>query len=150
MYWNIDIVARSNQSSYAGGSALMVDTNEGARGKDICAFKFGLECEETIKEEKPLNNTAPQVIAELMPKTRNGILLIDNADDANWYRFITEKAFRDNTPNAFGLIDPYDFIMKLANLENRYTSKYEELNDLVKQLDGIINPDREYETFSVK
>ena len=29
----------------------MVDTNEGARGKDICAFKFGLECEETIKEE---------------------------------------------------------------------------------------------------
>ena len=75
-------------------------------------------------------------------KTRNGILLIDNADDANWYRFITEKAFRDNTPNAFGLIDPYDFIMKLANLENRYTSKYEELNDLVKQLDGIINPDK--------
>ena len=101
----------------------MVDTNEGARGKDICAFKFGLECEETIKEEKPLNNTAPQVIAELMPKTRNGILLIDNADDANWYRFI----------------------MKLANLENRYTSKYEELNDLVKQLDGIINPDKKSE-----
>ena len=145
MYWNIDIIARSNQSSYAGGSALMVDTNEGARGKDICAFKFGLECEETIKEEKPLNNTAPQVIAELMPKTRNGILLIDNADDANWYRFITEKAFRDNTPNAFGSIDPYDFIMKLANLENRYTSKYEELNDLVKQLDGIINPDKKSE-----
>lgn len=80
-----------------------------------------------------------------MPKTRNGILLIDNADDANWYRFITEKAFRDNTPNAFGSIDPYDFIMKLANLENRYTSKYEELNDLVKQLDGIINPDKKSE-----
>ena len=145
MYWNIDIVARSNQSSYAGGSALMVDTNEGARGKDICAFKFGLECEETIKEKKPLNNTAPQVIAELMPKTRNGILLIDNADDANWYRFITEKAFRDSTPNAFSKIDPYEFIMKLANLENKYASKYEELNDLVKQLDGIINPDKKSE-----
>ena len=145
MYWNIDIVARSNQSSYAGGSALMVDTNEGASGKDICPFKFGLECEETIKEKKPLNNTAPQVIAELMPKTRNGILLIDNADDANWYRFITEKAFRDSTPNAFGKIDPYEFIMKLANLENKYASKYEELNDLVKQLDGIINPDKKSE-----
>ncbi len=74
MYWNIDIISRSNQSSYAGRIKAFngPDTNEGARGKDICAFKFGLECEETIKEEKTLNNTAPQVIAELMLKQEMG------------------------------------------------------------------------------
>ena len=123
----------------------MVDTNEGARGKDICAFKLGLECKDTIGEKEPLNNTAPQVIAELIPKTRNGILLIDNADDANWYRFINEKTFRNNNPDAFINVDPFRLIMNLANLENKYASKYEELNDLVKQLDGIINPDKKSE-----
>ena len=78
----------------------MVDTNEGTRGKDICAFKLGLECIDTLGKKSPLNNTAPQVIAELMPKTKNGILLIDNADDANWYRFIGEGAFRSNSPGV--------------------------------------------------
>lgn len=145
MYWNIDIVSKSNQSSYTGGSALMVDTNEGARGKDICAFKLGLECKDTIVEKEPLNNTAPQVIAELMPKTRNGILLIDNADDANWYRFINEKTFRNNNPDTFINVDSFRLIMNLANLENKYASKYEELNGLIEQLKKIVNPDKKSE-----
>lgn len=145
MYWNIDIVSKSAQSVYAGGSALMVDTNEGARGKDICAFKFGLECIENLIEKAPLNNTAPQVIAELMPKTKNGILLVDNADDANWYRFISEKTFRNNTPEAYLKVDPLQLIMNLANLEHKCALRYDELNELVTKVKDILDPGQQTE-----
>lgn len=143
MYWNIDIVSKSVQSVYAGGSALMVDTNEGARGKDICAFKFGLECIENLIEKTPLNNSAPQVIAELMPKTKNGILLVDNADDANWYRFISEKTFRNNTPEAYSKVDPLQLIMNLANLEHKCSLRYDELDALATKLKDILDSEQQ-------
>ena len=135
MYWNINIASISQQSSYIGGSALMVDTNEGTRGKDICAFKLGLECIDTLGKKSPLNNTAPQVIAELMPKTKNGILLIDNADDANWYRFIGEGAFRSNSPGV--VLDKneiHQIINRLANLERDYRLRLDEADSLVNTL----------------
>ena len=135
MYWNIDIVSISNQSSYIGGSALMVNTNEGTRGKDICAFKLGLECTDTLGKKSPFNNTAPQVIAELMPKTKNGILLIDNADDANWYRFIGENIFRSNSPGV--VLDKneiHQIINRLANLERNYRLRLDEADSLVNTL----------------
>lgn len=135
MYWNIDIASISKQSPYIGGSVLMVDTNEGIRGKDICAFKLGLECVDTLKNKLPLNNTAPQVIAELMPKTKNGVLLIDNADDANWYRFISEDTFRGDSSGA--VLDErqiYQIISRLANLEKDYELRLSEANDLVNKL----------------
>lgn len=135
MYWNINIASISQQSSYIGGSALMVDTNEGTRGKDICAFKLGLECIDILGKKSPLNNTAPQVIAELMPKTKNGILLIDNADDANWYRFIGEGAFRSNSPGV--VLDKneiHQIINRLANLERDYRLRLDEADSLVNTL----------------
>ena len=135
MYWNIDIASISKQSPYIGGSVLMVDTNEGIRGKDICAFKLGLECVDTLKNKLPLNNTAPQVIAELMHKTKNGVLLIDNADDANWYRFISEDTFRGDSSGA--VLDErqiYQIISRLANLEKDYELRLSEANDLVNKL----------------
>ena len=135
MYWNINIASISQQSSYIGGSALMVDTNEGTRGKDICAFKLGLECIDTLGKKSPLNNTAPQVIAELMPKTKNGILLIDNADDANWYRFIGEDTFRDTSLESFLDRDAVLAIVgRLASLERDYKLRLDDATNLVNTL----------------
>lgn len=135
MYWNINIASISQQSSYIGGSALMVDTNEGTRGKDICAFKLGLECIDTLGNKSPLNNTAPQVIAELMPKTKNGILLIDNADDANWYRFIGEDTFRDTSLESFLDKDAVLAIVgRLAMLERDYKLRLDDATNLVNTL----------------
>ena len=113
----------------------MVNTNEGTRGKDICAFKLGLECIDTLGQELPLNNTAPQVIAELMPKTKNGILLIDNADDANWYRFIGEDTFRGTSLESF--LDKkavLDIVGRLASLERDYTLSLNSADNLVTKL----------------
>lgn len=135
MYWNINIASISQQSSYIGGSALMVDTNEGTRGKDICAFKLGLECIDTLGKKSPLNNTAPQVIAELMPKTKNGILLIDNADDANWYRFIGEDTFRDTSLESFLDKDAVLAIVgRLASIERDYKLRLDDATNLVNTL----------------
>lgn len=113
----------------------MVDTNEGTRGKDICAFKLGLECIDTLGKKSPLNNTAPQVIAELMPKTKNGILLIDNADDANWYRFIGEDTFRDTSLESFLDRDAVLAIVgRLASLERDYKLRLDDATNLVNTL----------------
>lgn len=135
MYWNINVASMSNQDSYIGGSVLMVDTNEGVRGKDICAFKLGLECVDTLKEKSPLNNAAPQVIAELTPETKNGILLIDNADDANWYRFISEKNFRSDSPDTVvSTGEVREIIKRLAQLEKNYRLRLDDANNLVNIL----------------
>lgn len=54
MYWNIDIIARSNQSSYAGGSALMVDTNEGAVAKISALSNLDWNVKKRLKKKNPL------------------------------------------------------------------------------------------------
>ena len=48
MFWNVHAAVKLKLSSYIGGSALIVDTNDGNRNKNISAFKMGLEAVEDI------------------------------------------------------------------------------------------------------
>lgn len=95
LLWNTCIANKVNLRSYIGGSGLMVETNDGRRGKEIRAYKFGLEAVEKAggfenKSVEPLNNTSTLLINQLSVKPQNGVVNIDDGDDSRWYRFILD------------------------------------------------------------
>lgn len=95
LLWNINIPNKVNIRSYIGGTGLIMDTNDGRRGKEICAYKIGLEAVEKaggfeLKSAEPLNNSSTLLINHLCVKPENGVINIDNGDDSRWYRFILD------------------------------------------------------------
>ena len=141
MYWNICIPVGMQLTSYIGGSALMVDTNDGKRGKNICSFKMGLEAIEDIPtsqrmivEQGPIVSDAPQLIQELVLDSNHGIMALDNSDDNRWYRFIQGDSYRKEKYDRYADVDVDALITSLVKLKTDYQHELSELRKLVKSI----------------
>lgn len=128
MFWNIRIINEIKRESYIGGSALVVDTNDGRRGRDIAAFKMGLEhITNSETDKKPFNTNSMQLIAELSLQTKNGVMTVDNSDDSHWFRFLQEDINRDDSPDLFKDIDMHKLVRSLLELRSSYAVEVERL-----------------------
>lgn len=139
MFWNISTTSRmASIESYIGGTALIVDTNDGLRGKDICSFKIGLEAVDRSQNSEaqdidPINNTSPELINELSIKSRHGVSILDNGDDARWFRFLQEDINRTQSSKMYKIEDIQDLAQSLLKLKHDYTSEVERLKSYVEQ-----------------
>ena len=134
MFWNICLSAAIESTDYIGGSALMVDTNDGKRGKTISAFKMGLEAVEDIPasqrryiERGPLVSDAPRVIKELSLESENGVMSLGNSDDSRWFRFIQNDNYREQVYNRYADIDVDALIDSLVSLKTELQHEIAEL-----------------------
>lgn len=128
MFWNIRIVNEVKRKTYIGGSALVVDTNDGRRGRDIAAFKMGLEhITNSETDKKPFHTNSLQLIAELSLPTKNGVMTVDNSDDSHWFRFLQEDINRDDSSDLFKDIDMHNLVRSLLELRSSYAVEVERL-----------------------
>lgn len=138
VYWNVCHANRSAIPSYIGGSALVVDTNDGKRGRDICAFKMGLETVENTGNRKysddgPLNAASSYVIQELTPEIRNGVMIMDNADDDRWFRFIRANVHRGES-DEFKDVNVSELVYDLLTLRAAYSKELGNLRQQIREL----------------
>ena len=123
MFWNVSISNKINPNKYIGGSALVVDTNDGRRGKDICAFKMGLEAIENtsndLKNADPINISSSLLINELSIQPKNGVMILDNSDDSRWFRFLQEPINRNNKNFTYAYTDVQRLINSIAVLQKK-------------------------------
>ncbi len=130
--WNISIASKLRHATYTGGTALVVDTNDGKRAKEISAFKMGLEAVNAKEEAAGFSRglwekDSAQLITELAPALKNGSIIVDATDDNRWYHFIVDSRqagkSRENTPKG----ELYDLIRELRTLRNEYARELEQL-----------------------
>lgn len=139
MFWNISIANKIKPKSYIGGSALVVDTNDGRRGKDICSFKMGLEAIEkttnsVISNIGPLNNTSLQLISELSLQPKHGVTVLDNSDDSRWYRFLQESINREKSLDTYDINDLRDSVLSfLLELKHDYSIEVDRLKSYIEE-----------------
>lgn len=132
MYWNIDIPNRVKPDPYSGGIALMVDTNDGGRGKSISSYKLAIE---SIKDTNkiPLNNYSPYLIEELKPEIRNNVLILDNAQDSHWHNFMYDVNRKASVKEE---IDLSKLAHRLLSLENKYSKQLSRLEELLDTMES--------------
>lgn len=142
MYWNIETTSKNliGKSSYNGGTALMVDTNDGLRAKEISAFKLCFEAVtqkigSSVVDIPPADITAPELLDELSPMSKYGVLILDRAEDSRWYRFITDNVCRDSRIQTFSLNDIQKIALDLLKLKDDYS---QEILRLKSYLDGKV------------
>lgn len=141
MFWNTCIPNGLHLDSYIGGSCLIVDTNDGKRGKSICAFKMGLEAIEKIdpKQAKiinkgPLIPNSLRVIKELCMDTNTGIMTVDNSDDNRWYRFIQGDNYRGHVDTLYENVNVEQLIDSLIKIKADYEKQLDELKNYIKDI----------------
>lgn len=139
MFWNISTTSRmTNIETYIGGTALMVDTNEGIRGKDICSYKIGLEAVENDKNREtskslPISKTSPNLINELSNEAKHGVYTVDNGDDARWFRFLQQD--RTESSKMYTADDLKGFAFDLLKLKHDYTVEIERLRKCLDEFE---------------
>lgn len=141
MFWNTCIPNGMQLPSYIGGSALIVDTNDGKRGKNICSFKMGLEAIEGIPDSQkavvkkgPLLHTSLRVIKELSLDANDGIMTLDNSDDNRWYRFIQSESYREKRNIDYDDINIEHLVTSLLRLKADYECELDEIKRYVNDI----------------
>lgn len=144
MFWNIHITNAANVKSYIGGSSLIVDTNDGKRGKNICAFKMGLEAIEAISDSQleivrkgPLLKNSPRVVSELSLKSVDGIFSLDDSDDTHFYNFIKQDRYRGNL--KYEDINVESLVTSLFKLKADYEQELDYLKQYIDKLKDEAN-----------
>lgn len=143
MFWNISNTNEYSKTNYIGGTCLIVDTNDGARGKSssgIQAFMMGFESvapSSTIQQQYisrgPISLDSQQLINELSLKSHDGILSIDNNIDNHFYHFIQKSTYRVGSPFQNNL-DINALISSMANLKAQYEQQLEYLKEYLDKL----------------
>lgn len=152
IFWNVSIANKLRINPYIGGSALAIDTNQGNRGKDICSYKLGIETLENSRLKwdvlkNPFDCSSVELINELSLTPRNGISVVDNADDNRFFRFITENYHRvpDFEHNILRLPKTYsenDIVKIIEHLAESHKLLKDEIYELksLKNAETICNP----------
>ena len=143
MYWNINLANNVHPSTYIGGSSLIVDTNDGVRGKDIQAFKMGLEVIDETSDaadasKSRLNPQSLYLIKELSLPVRNGILQIDNADDSRWFRFLRDTRNNSDSPDNYQNIDVPELLKDLVEIRDEYQREMLRMRAYVDDLKKVL------------
>ena len=145
IFWNVSQVNKLEDiSSYIGGSALGIDSNEGLRGKSICAFKVGLEAlEDTPLEDlvtTPMNLLRPELLAELRRATDEecGMTMIDNADDHKFFTCLRREDIR-NKEFDYSTVDVPRLISDLMQLRHEMTIQLSNLKSLREESEDAAN-----------
>lgn len=141
MFWNTYMANSLKVNSYIGGSSLIVDTNDGKRGKSICAFKMGLEAIESIPadqlaiiEKGPLLKNSPRVISEMSLEAVDGIITLDDSDDNHFYRFIQGDGYRGFTVPKYEDVDVESLVASLFKLKSDYERELDDLKRYVHSM----------------
>ena len=141
MCWNINIIQKANLTSYDGGVALCIESNDG-RGDVICAYKLGLEAVHKKFYKKSLENTrlniqSPRLIQELSGDIRNGTMVLDNSQDTCWYNYTEDISNRinpfDSNPDVTPDIDLKKLMDTVIKLEHAYNSVLHRLENLLDE-----------------
>ena len=139
MFWNVHAAVKLKLSSYIGGSALIVDTNDGNRNKNISAFKMGLEAVEdipisqhAITQKGPLVPDSLRLIKELSPEPENGLMVLNNNDDDRWFRFLQIEDYRNSV--SYQNVDVDKLVSSLRALKTSYEM---ELDNLINYIEGL-------------
>ena len=141
MCWNINIIQKANLTSYDGGVALCMNSNDG-RGEVICTYKLGLEAVYRKFSKKELENTrlnilSPRLLQELSGDIRNGTMVLDNSQDNRWYNYTEESSNRMDPSNSDPDLTPDIDLKKLMDtvvkLEHAYNSVLHRLENLLDE-----------------
>lgn len=127
--------------TYIGGSSLIVDTNDGKRGKNIHSFKMGLEAIEDIPASQkkiikigPLNRNSMRVIRELTLDSVDGLMFLDNSDDNRWYRFIQNDSYRSPKNTQYEDVNVEKLVESLILLKADYERQIDDLKNTIREL----------------
>lgn len=141
MLWNTCIANGMHLNNYIGGASLMIDTNDGRRGKNICAFKMGLEAIEGIPSSQkeiikkgPLVHNSTRVIRELTLNSVDGRLNLDNSDDNSWYRFIQNDNYRGKVFTQYEDVNVEKLVESLVLIKADYEKQIDDLKNTIKEL----------------
>ncbi len=141
MFWNTCIPNGMQLESYIGGSCLMIDTNDGKRGKNISAFKMGLEAVENIPASQQaiikkgaLIHDSLRVINELRLECNDGIMTLDNSDDNRWYRFIQGDSYRGHADTRYDDVNVESLVTSLVRLKADYERQLDDLKNYIKDI----------------
>ncbi len=139
MFWNVQTAHKLKLSSYIGGIALIVDTNDGKRNKNISAFKVGLEAVEDIPSSQlaitkkgPLVPDSSRIIKELSPEPENGLMVLTNNDDDRWFRFLQIEDYRNSI--SYQNVDINKLLFSLRNLKTSYEMELDNLKNYIEYL----------------
>lgn len=141
MIWNTCIPNGMHLETYIGGSSLIVDTNDGKRGKNIHSFKMGLEAIEDIPASQkkiikigPLNRNSMRVIRELTLDSVDGLMSLDNSDDNRWYRFIQNDSYRSPKNTQYEDVNVEKLVESLILLKADYERQIDDLKNTIREL----------------
>lgn len=141
MFWNTCIPNGMHLENYIGGSALIVDTNDGKRGKNISAFKMGLEAiekippsQEKIIKKGPLVHNSMRVVRELTLDSADGLMSLDNSDDNRWYRFIQNDSYRGSAATRYEDVNVEKLVDSLVRLKTDYERQMDDLKNTIRKL----------------
>ena len=141
MIWNTCIPNGMHLETYIGGSSLIVDTNDGRRGKNISSFKMGLEAiekipssQEKIIKKGPLVHDSMRVIRELTLDSVDGLMSLDNSDDNRWYRFIQNDSYRGKTNTQYEDVNVEKLVESLVLLKADYERQMDDLKNTIREL----------------
>lgn len=141
MIWNTCIPNGMHLETYIGGSSLIVDTNDGKRGKNIHSFKMGLEAiedipasQEEIIKKGPLNRNSMRVIRELTLDSVDGLMSLDNSDDNRWYRFIQNDSYRSPQNTQYEDVNVEKLVESLILLKADYERQIDDLKNTIREL----------------
>ena len=141
MIWNTCIPNGMHLETYIGGSSLIVDTNDGRRGKNISSFKMGLEAiekipssQEKIIKKGPLVHNSMRVIRELTLDSVDGLMSLDNSDDNRWYRFIQNDSYRGKTNTQYEDVNVEKLVESLVLLKADYERQMDDLKNTIREL----------------
>ena len=157
MIWNTEISNRySGLNSYIGGSVMLVETNNGKRGKVIASYKAGLEQPENLKralrdkghstdkkdknpEETPLNIESMDLIDILSLESKNGWQVLDNADDSLWYRFLLEPKHRTKRDISYSPGEIQIIARQILKMEQEQKECIDRLKEFEEKLENLVN-----------
>ncbi len=138
MYWNIRTASREKLSKYIGGVALLVDTNDGVRGKDIHTHLMGIEeCESFLEDDKeakakkryqPIDPYSPELLEILKPSIGVSVRADDNLD-ASWYQFIKDGHGRGEAKKMYTIGELQDLAQDLMKLKREMGEELKRLKE---------------------
>lgn len=141
MFWNISTVTKLDLTWYIGGSALIVNTNDGDSNKNICAFKMGLEAAENLPShlqsvmKDPIAPDSKRLIQELTLESNSGVMTLDDSDDKLWYSFIKNPAYRPSANASMTPCSSEELLSSLQALKSEYQNELHRLKTLLDRLE---------------